>query len=239
MKSPEETATGARANRCVPSLYKFLPEQYVDALLNGTVLFRNLVYFRSIEGDPRRDDYEGAHVDAPDHDVEITNVTTGLKLSGRFAYHNTSNHLDRIYCFCLSLSSSASLQKFGSACVEFNNPTEFERRLRVAIARKARVRRFEKPLLIGKPVRYYKVTEAAPLGVNIKDCRNISFLKRAAFEEEREFRFACARRGGYELKQMITNKLYSPSEDLVGLDPMEMVVDIGSIRDIARLIHRP
>jgi hypothetical protein len=86
-----------------PTLFKFLPSNFVTSLLDGTILFRNLVYFKKLEGDARSDIFEGRHVDAPDHDVQIDNLTTGKKLRGPFTFHNAIEHPERIFCFCTSL----------------------------------------------------------------------------------------------------------------------------------------
>ena len=82
------------------SLFKYLPAQYADHLLNGEILCRNLVYFRKIEGDPRADISEGTHIDAPHHDVQLMNMTTGQTITGRFAYHNVLKNIERVFC-CL------------------------------------------------------------------------------------------------------------------------------------------
>lgn len=71
------------------SVYKYLPREFVPALLEGRILFRNLVYFKRLERDPRWDVFEGGHIDAPDHDVHMDNLTTGKRITGPFVFHNT------------------------------------------------------------------------------------------------------------------------------------------------------
>ena len=79
-------------------LFKYLPAKYVEQFLDGDVLFRNLVYFKRIEADPRNDLFEGKHVDSPDHDVEITVVSTGRRIREAFAFHNALDKMEKVFC---------------------------------------------------------------------------------------------------------------------------------------------
>src|SRR3954462_13299808 len=118
-------------------LFKYLPARYLDALLAGNILFRNLVYFRVVEGDVRHDALEGTHVDKPDHSVDMFVLQTSTTIRGRFAFHNAAKNFDRIFCFCTSLSfDPALLTKFGGACIEIFDADEFERRLSEALRRR-------------------------------------------------------------------------------------------------------
>src|SRR5438477_3606095 len=102
-------------------LYKYLPKEFAERLLDGEVLFRNLIYFKRMETDPRNDIFEGKHVDAPDHDVEITVISTGRRIRGRFAFHNALDDMEKIFGFCTSLKFDADLRtKFGGECIEIS-----------------------------------------------------------------------------------------------------------------------
>jgi hypothetical protein len=217
------------------SLYRSLPKQYVEALLNGDILFRNLVYFRMIEGDPRTDIHEGWHVDRPKHPVQIEIVGTTRIIEGDFAFHNNIMHPERIFCFCTSMKHDPSHSKFGDACIEILNPVLLTKRLRTALLRRGRLTRLADPVLLARPVSYYRVDEEAPAEINMKDPRDIPFAKRESYSDECEFRFVFARRGGYELLQQLVTA-DGGAVDMAGKPQSEMLIKIGSIRDIAREI---
>jgi hypothetical protein len=117
-------------------LFKYLPERYVDSVLDGKILFCNLVYFKKIENDPRMDISEGIHIDLPDNDVVITTLSTGHRLKGRFAFHNTLTHPEKVFCFCISILFSQDLTKFGALCIQIGDNEEFRRRLERALSRR-------------------------------------------------------------------------------------------------------
>jgi hypothetical protein len=217
-------------------LYKFLPEAFAASLLDGTILFRNLIYFKRLEHDPRVDRFEGIHSDAPDHDVKLTDVKTGRSISGRYAFHNTSKKLEHIFVFCTSLACGDALMKFGETCVRINDAEEFTRRIRRALTRKKTLLRLEKPVLLAKSVTYYHPNEAAPQHIDVKNPRHLPFVKRYDYADEQEFRFVFARRGGYELKERIVTRYYSELDDRAGRKEAEHVLRIGPIRDIAERV---
>jgi hypothetical protein len=93
-------------------LFKYLPAQYADSVLDGEILFRNLVFFKRIEDDPRRDLSEGTHISAPDSDYTITNLSKGGKVDKvRWPFHNILAAPERVFCFCTSTILRADLQK--------------------------------------------------------------------------------------------------------------------------------
>ena len=219
-------------------LFKYLPEAFVNSFLDGNVIFRNLVYFKRVEADPRNDIFEGKHIDAPDHNVELTVVSTGRRISGRFAYHNALKDMEKVFCFCVSLKLSAELQqRFGGACIEITEPLQFKDCLERSLIRRNRLSRLARPILLSEPVKYYKVNEAAPPEVDVKNPLHLPFLKRAQYADEAEFRFVFARRGGFELKQMIVNTLFDERDEIARSEDRELIVKVGSIRDIARQVE--
>ncbi|PZV34897.1 hypothetical protein [Mesorhizobium kowhaii] len=72
-------------------------------------------------------------------------------------------------------------------------------------------------------------------GVDIKNPTHLPFLKRDTYAAEQEYRYVFAKREGYELNQVIVNRLYDRPADVGKLQADEMTVRIGSIRDIARV----
>lgn len=216
-------------------LYKYLPEQYVNEVLSGNILFRNLIYFKKIEDAARQDLFEGMHVDKPDNDISITVLDTGKKISGKFAFHNALKNMDKVFCFCMTTEQNPLLKKFGGACVEID-AIKLIQRLKTALnkQRYSLMIGDKYPLLLHKNVSYYK--KNAAIEINIKDPYNIPFLKQDTFEEEKEYRFVFARRKGLELEQRIVNDLYSELDDIKDKKEASKIVRIGSIIDIAKVI---
>src|SRR5690349_5208950 len=132
-------------------LYKRLPSEFVDKLLEGYILFRNLVYFKNIESDPRADLHEGTHVDTgtPGEITRLTDLVTGAVLEGWYAY-NRLKKPELVYCFCTSYSPN--LTKFGKASIEIYDMQTFTHRLRSALARRNALSPLEKPLLLARAV---------------------------------------------------------------------------------------
>jgi hypothetical protein len=215
-------------------VFKALPSRYVGQLLAGSILFRNLVYFKRIEADPRADLLEGKHVDAPDHDVKITAVASGRGILGRFQFHNGIERMDRVFCFCTSRAREG-VRKFGDACVEIAEAEELGRRIRSELVRR-RSFDLDEPPLIADEVTYYEIDKAAPPEIDIKNPRHVPFLKRASYSDEKEFRYVWARHGGFSLKQSIVNQNYREAEDMKGMRPANFLVEVGSLRDIARQV---
>jgi hypothetical protein len=215
-------------------LYKFLPKQFVENLLDGKILFRNLVYFKKLEGNPRWDVFEGRHVDAPDHDVHVENISTGQKFKGPFAFHSAIATPEKVFCFCTSQHVSDEMKKYGAACVIITDAVEFERRLRLALIRRDRIAAIDKPMLIAGPVKYFDQTKAAPDGVDIKNARHLPFLKRSSYSTDAEYRFVFARRGGFALKEQFILDRREEDDDVTGLPSKEITLRAGSIRDIAK-----
>lgn len=224
-------------NMTAENLFKYLPEQYVNSVLDGEVLFRNLVYFKRIENDPRRDLSEGTHIDSPDNDIKITKIETGQHTKGRYAFHNTLANPERIFCFCTSTLFRPEMAKFGDACIEICDREEFGRRLERALKRRNRLSRLDSPFLLADTVKYYSVNQAAPSQIDIKNPRHLPFIKRHQYSDEKEFRFVFARRGSFVLKEMIVNQNYKESEEVKNKIERQIIVKIGSIRDIARFVE--
>ena len=87
-------------------LFKYLPRQYADELLNGRLFLRNLAYFKRLEHAARGDLAEGMHIDQPDNLVSITAVDGSSHTEGRFAFHNEVDQ-QRVFAFCMYARTAA------------------------------------------------------------------------------------------------------------------------------------
>jgi hypothetical protein len=213
-----------------------MPARYVQSFLEGNILFRNLVYFKKLENDPRVDIFEGVHVDAPDNDITLTNMSTNHAISGRFQFHNTSKKIENIYCFCASMKNDRELRKFGDSCVEIYDVEEFRRRIERSLRKKKALYRLDDPILLANPVTYYEVNKPAPFFIDVKNPCHLPFLKRHTYSQENEFRFVFAVRGGFQLLERIVNQAYLEKEDIFSKKELSRVVGVGRIDDIARII---
>ncbi len=216
-------------------IFKGMPDQYVVSFLSGRILFRTLSYFMRLADDGRGDSHEGRHVDAPNHNVVLRNLSTGQSFSGAFEFHNMAAMPNRIYCFCTTLNKNKAAE-FGGSTAEIHNPAAFKKLVYKALTKHNRSEKLEKPLLISKQITYYNPAEMAPENLNIKDARDLLFAKRECYKDQSEYRFVFAREGSNKLVQKITNKTYSPLDDIVGVDDDEVFLDIGKIEHIARKI---
>jgi len=218
------------------SVFKYLPEQFVSALLAGEILFRNLVYFKRLETDPRWDVFEGAHVDAPDHDVQMHNLTTGVRTRGRYSFHNTLEQPHRVFCFCTSLAFDPAWTKYGSACVEILDVGEFARRLLHQLIRRDRIVALERPLLQSKAVIYFDQAKTAPPSVDVLNPRQLPFLKRLRYGSDQEFRFVFARRGGYRLQRVVHLDRQERDNSIACKPNASITIRIGNLDKIARRV---
>ncbi len=220
------------------SVFKGLEAKYAQSLLDGELLFRSFSYFMRTSDVARSDGYDGRHIDAPDHDVVVENLTTGAKISGKMEFHNISGKPNRIFCFCTS-KERAACEIFGDTVVEVTDVAEFARRLERAIRRLGRLIRLDTPLLLAREVLYYEPNQAAPSTLNVKDANDLAFVKRSIYKSEHEFRFVFSQRGGRELIQKIALKAYRPVEDIESVNDRMHLLKVGSIRDIARISAPP
>lgn len=218
----------------VPSLYKYLPTIHVPAVLDrGELLFRNLTYFRQCEGRVRGDPYEGIHKDHPGTEREIHNLTSGFTSRGAFSFlHSTDS--DHIFAFCLSQRLDAQMSKdFGTdAVIEFFEPDELVRRIRFNLRTKLSVHRIG---VLAKNVSYYKPDE--PALFDVADPKNLAFVKNEQYRFQAEYRVVFGSRKAFKLVQQIVQPHHDPYEDAMKKIPDQKLVSLGSLSDIARLIH--
>ncbi len=215
-------------------LYKYLPEPYVKDFVKGRILFRNLSYFRGIEHGGRGDVHEGMHVDHPDNVVTCANLSKGTVTTANSAFTNRTR-ADLIYCFCLSQRLHLSLfDEFSSdRCVEIVDVSEFLHRAKHAVGRLKSASNWE---FLHRPVKYYEVNKAT--GSNIKEPRNLAFLKRLSFSHQEEYRLVAARTSSFQLIQEIVRMdAYDFSHDVGEQPKREIRFRAGSIEDIV-IVHK-
>ncbi|MCK4392391.1 hypothetical protein KAX17_05755 [Candidatus Bipolaricaulota bacterium] len=215
-------------------LYKYLPDRYVEDFVKGRLLFRNLSYFRGIERGGRGDVYEGMHVDHPDNDVTITNLSKGTVMRGDFTFVNRTR-ADLIYCFCLSQRLHLSLfDEFSSdRCVEIIDVSEFLHRARCAVTRLKSASDWE---FLHRPVKYYEGDKAS--GADIKESRNLAFFKPLSLSHQDEYRLVAARTSSFQLIQEIVRAdAYDFSHDVGEQPKREIRFRAGSIEDIV-IVHK-
>jgi hypothetical protein len=214
-------------------LYKYLPDRYVEDFVKGRLLFRSLSCFRGIEHGGRGDVHEGMHVDHPDNDVTITNLSKGTVMRGNFSFVNQTR-ADLIYCFCLSQRLHLSLfDEFSSdRCVEIVDVSGFLHRAMRAVARLRSASDWE---FLHRPVEYYESNEAP--ANNIKEPRNLAFFKPSSFSHQDEYRLVAARTSSFQLTQEIVHvDAYDFSHDVREQPKREIRFRAGPIEDIL-IVH--
>ncbi len=214
-------------------LYKYLPSQYVDNVLNkGDLLFRNLTFFRQYKDEQQGDPLEGHHRDNPDEGVVLTNLTTGKKTEGDFSFLNSTNS-DLIFVFCMSKTYNENLYKeFKSdACITITDVEKFLLRTRVKIKHLLSCHRSG---LLHDPVTYYAANKRAEF--NIKDPKVLPFAKDETFLRQDEYRLVFGKKKAFKLVQRIVmNGAYDFREDAKKGTAAKKIISIGDISDIAHV----
>lgn len=214
-------------------LYKYLPSQFAESFVTrGELMFRSLSYFHTAEGLARGDALEGTHVDHPDNDITIENLSTGAVIKGDFAFLNRIN-TDAVFCFCMSTTfTQKMLTEFDcDACVEITNVADFLSRWRVGL--KAICPHWH---FMMRRVTYYDTNK--PTGIDIKNPRNLAFFKPSNYQHQAEYRLIAAPSYAFALKEQIVvgTKL---TEVLAQehRNPETITVACGSLADITIVHH--
>lgn len=216
----------------MPSLYKYLPSQFAPAFLNrGEILFRNLTYFRQLEGKVRGDTYEGIHNDYPGTDVTLKNLTQGFSSIGKFSFLSSTNS-DFVFAFCLSKSFNKKLMdEFDcDACIEIFEPEEFIRRVRFALKRLISVHKIG---LLAQPVNYYNPSSSVLF--DIKDPTQLAFAKNDIYAKQDEFRLSFGTRQAFKLIEQVAFPNHNPYDEAIKGVSKEKRIQIGQVNNIARL----
>ena len=218
----------------MPSLYKYLPSKFSHAFLNrGEILFRNLTYFRQLEGKVRGDAYEGIHNDYPGTDVTLKNLTQGFSSVGKFSFLSSTNS-DFVFAFCLSRRLNKELMdEFNcDVCIEIFEPEEFIKRLRFALIRLISV---HKTGLLAQPVHYYNPSSLVLF--DIKDPTQLVFAKNDFYAKQDEFRLSFGTRQAFKLIEQVAFPNHNPYDEAIKGVCKEKLIRIGQVNDIARLIQ--
>lgn len=182
----------------VTSLYKYLPEQYVDPLIReGAVLFRTLSYFRDYEDAlVRGDEFEGTKLYRPTNGLEVTLVATQEKVVLPHSFESSA-HEDDIFIFCLSmiLSEELATQFNTNVCVEIRNPALFISKIRDALSRRPSIKN---KMLVHGEVKYYKPHE--PPIVDWALPERIAMSKLESFRPQQEYRIAFSINGAFAVE---------------------------------------
>lgn len=169
-------------------LYKYLPREYLDSVLNdGAFLFRSLSYFQDYEdSEIRGDKFEGINKYNGKDGLEINNLSTGNKSKENWTYKSMVDS-ENIFIFSTSTELSAELAKEfkSNVCIEFIDIGKIINGIRKAVER----RRSIKPntLIVGD-INYYH--ESDPPGTIWAFPEKITFRKLECFSPQNEFRFA-------------------------------------------------
>ena len=216
-------------------IYKYIPSEYVDDVIkNGALLFRNLSSFRQMGDRSRGDQLEGHHRDNPDRDVTITNMSTGVTISGDFSFLNSTN-TDKTFLYCLSTLHDDRLYDDFSCdtCIEIMRSAELVRRVRIAVKRLVSL---DPAGLIFGPVHYYATNK--PSKYDIKNPKELVFMKDEEYSYQREYRLMFGRKNAFKLEQkIVVNSSYDFLSAAKNSNPKEKRIMIGTIRELVT-VHR-
>jgi len=217
-------------------VYKYLPIQYLDSLVNkGEILFRSLSYFRDYEDSIRGDEYEGTKKYRPQNGLQIKIVQTGQIFSLPHSFESSVDQ-DRIFVFCTSTECNGELAKeFNTnACVEIQVDTLVPK-LEFALQTLDEVTSKE---ILHQNVEYYPETKEPIVDWALPQKIIMSKLDR--FSGQKEYRFAF----GFDnaLKMGCTTHRLVNQNDLKTLIPKThgvQILRLGSLTDVCQVHYFP
>ncbi len=218
------------------SLYKYIPEQYVDPLLReGAVLFRTLSYFRDYEdAQVRGDEFEGTKLYRPALGLEVTLVATQQKVTLPHSFESSA-HEDDIFVFCLStvLSQDLARQFKTNTCVEIKNTALFVSKIRGAMSRRPSIKN---KMLVHGEVNYYEPRE--PPIVDWALPERIAMSKLECYRPQHEYRIAFSVNGAFEVENTRL-RLVAPGERRAprATEYPERIFKLGNVSKICK-VHR-
>lgn len=217
-------------------LYKYMSHKYVNQFLKeGSLLFRNLTYFRQKEDRVRGDQTEGIHIDNPDNLVTIKILNKGITLTDDCSFLNSIEQ-DKVFVFCMStiLKKNIFDDFDADSCIVIEDVSSFLLRCRSAIMRSPTYRKCG---FLHRQVDYYRSNECAQRSV--KDPKNLPFFKDNSFEHQCEYRLVCGLKGALKLKQrLVKNKGFSFSDEIKSGQPLYRLFRIGKLEGIARVVRK-
>ncbi|MEQ1619610.1 MAG: hypothetical protein ABL883_14845 [Terricaulis sp.] len=182
-------------------VYRFLPEDFVEAACAGKFLLRRLSYYRGLEGlSDRGDDLDGAvraKLNVTGHDSPSWEPDPLLLKVGIYAANCTNGTInaakttvieDKYFVLCTSLNRPEALGSEGrNAIIRISNIVEFTRA--IASRHRDEIRKFH----VG-PVDY----KEREFDVREADLAPSAFVKQPRFAHEQEVRFLWEARGSQD-----------------------------------------
>lgn len=177
-------------------LYKYFQNAdfQQEFLEEGVVYFNSLSYFLSCEDISRRDDKEDLSLYRPHAGLEI-NTDFGVSFRDPRFFVSRIKKPDSVFVFCTSKACNPDLfKKFNAAgCISILDVNEFEKRLKKALLKKARLGIIKNTTLISGPVSYYNQEDESGTRYACPDQIIMSKLAHPCFMAEEEYRFCFAK----------------------------------------------
>lgn len=215
------------------SLYKYISSNYLQAFIEGKVLFRTLAYYQAYEADQVRGDrFEGAHVYKPGGGLVINNRTTRA-VQMLDMHFRTIVQTKELFIFCVSQINSINLaREFKSdVCIEIVRPDIFSEKVRSALRNKASTRRFK---LVQGPVIYREFEE--PSGIDWALPDRIAMTKGRGYAYQSEYRFLFGRARLFDVEnvkaELVSNGLEPPIADR---HPTDYFLQLGDLSNICKI----
>jgi hypothetical protein len=219
------------------SLYKYMPSTYLQAFIEGNVLFRTLAYYQAYEADQVRGDrFEGAHVYKPKDGLSINNLTA--REFQRFDMHfRTIVQTTEMFIFCASQLNSVKLAKDFKAdvCIEIVRPDIFSAKIRSALNNRVLTRKFK---LVQGAVIYREFDAPSGIGWALPD--RIAMTKGYEYAYQSEYRFLFGRARLFDVEnvraELVSNGLEPPMAES---HPTDYFLQLGDLSKICKIHFVP
>jgi hypothetical protein len=216
------------------SIFKYIPEQYLEAFLNnGELLFRSLSYFQHYEDNVRGDKSEGARLYKPESALEITKTQTGEKVLLTGGAFQSNVDADNIFIFCASRVLSKDLASAFNCniCVEITSIATLLSKIRASLLIRPSIK--NKTLLFGD-VAYYDMRNPPIIDWAIPE--KIVMSKLDAFKTQNEFRISYCLNNAFDIKQTTqTIKINAHTTSTIIKNHPSQLLKVGSIRKICKI----
>jgi len=211
------------------SIYKYIPEQYVEGFVRrGELLFRSLSYFRDYEEQQvRGDKYEGTRLHQKKEGLVLTMVESGETRIFNGSLESKAQAED-IFVMCLSTELSAQLARDFKAnvCIEIYDPIWLLTGLRSALRRRPSIKN---KTLFHAPVTYYDPSD--DVGIEWAFPSRIGMSKTRHYERQSEYRIAFGLNGALAFQN---TSIQLVSHDYQRGRPTgnhrEMLLKVGSLK---------